>query len=98
MEPKKQWYNFLTDNGLPIPLIRHHGRGDLVATLAILLCIVVAFVMMFGGSTYQGNGFNIEIPKVDTFSSALVAIIPVLGTIYGYVTKRAQDKATGALK
>lgn len=86
-----KWYNFFTDNGLPVPLVRHNGRGDLIATIVVLFAACVAFLLMFGGSTYSSGGINIVVPTLQSFTSAAVALVSVLGAIIGYVSKRKQD-------
>lgn len=98
---EKKWYNFFADNGLPVPLVRHHGRGDLVATIAVMFAVVVAALLMFGGSSYVGPsggtlaGIKIVVPGLKDFTSAAVALVSVLGALVGYVTKRRDDLKNG---
>lgn len=95
---KSEWFNFFTDNGLPVPLIRHRGRGDLVATIVVLFSLVTASLLLFGGSSYVNAsvGLSIKIPTLDSFGKAAVAVVSVMGALFGYVRKRAQDKGPTA--
>ena len=83
-EKNKKWWNFFSDNGVPVPLIRHKGRGDLVATAMVLSFATVLTSLLFNGSEVFGLTIA-EIPEV--------VVLTVLGSVTtGYVWKRSQDK------
>jgi hypothetical protein len=94
---KKAIINFFTDNGFPAPLLRHNGRGDLVATIVLLFAAVLALLLILGGSTYvapEGStlaGLTIIVPSLSGLVPALAALIPVLAALVAYVSKRGQD-------
>ena len=92
----KRWYNWISDNGIPLPLVRHKGRGDLVATAVVCLLAVLIFVMAFGGSVFVLGGSVLTVPKLDSLAGAAAALVPFLAALFGYIRKRGQDKGDPA--
>jgi len=97
MDKLQALLNWWSDNGLPVPLIRHNGRGDLVATLALLGFGVLAVILLVGGSsvTLAPNaliaGGTVEIPRLDSIGAGLAALTPAIGGLIAYIVKRKHD-------
>ena len=86
---RARWYDWWTDHGIPLPLIRHRGRGDLMATALVLSLAVVLTSLLFAGATVPLLGMKIA--KIDS-----VVVLTVLGAATGgYVWKRGQDRKPG---
>jgi hypothetical protein len=88
--------NFFTDNGLPLPLIRHRGRGDLVATLVVYFSIILGLLLLLGGSSMEyleaGRKVTIKIPELKSLTAALAPLLATLAALWGYLKKRKEDQ------
>ena len=81
----------IADSGIPLPLLRHNGRPDLVASIVVLLAAVLCVSLLLGGSTYTGHGLALRIPALADLSAALPAVGAWAAGLVAYVAKRGQD-------